>query len=316
MLTNQVKRFLVMKKSRIALLAALAVTASPAFADLSIVGIPSAPPASVANHPASGGKVADSGVKPAGTTHEWIQGGMTVIRSYGHGEAGAYKGFGRMGLVDAVKMIAPVGWHVDVSRVSGEAAKPVSFRSYGGQSWIQVMQTPLYQAGVSASVFWDKKKVVINDSPSESLVVMAAPPSATQVKVAPAKVAETKPKAIKVNAVKANASVITASNSAPVGHQYTIPPGPSLSRALDKYVVSMGWNGSRWLIDSDYRVDAPIPMNGDLVSAITNLVKTYQAQGGMMGVTPLFAEANKIVVFRKMDRSPSQISVGTAGAAQ
>lgn len=78
--------------------------------------------------------------------------------------------------------------------------------------------------------------------------------------------------------------------------------GKMLSQALEEYVYSQGWT-LRWNIDADYvlDVDLPLPEGKGLIDTVTWVVKTYQAQGGMAGVVPRFAKANRVVVIEEMD---------------
>jgi hypothetical protein len=89
----------------------------------------------------------------------------------------------------------------------------------------------------------------------------------------------------------------------------TLNPGGRLSDELRKYVKAMGWSDLKWNLDYDYKITAPIPMKGDMITAVTNLVKTYQDQGGLMGVTPFFAAGNRTVVIQKMDLAAPMPSV-------
>lgn len=84
---------------------------------------------------------------------------------------------------------------------------------------------------------------------------------------------------------------------------YVLRAGTLLSESLRRYVKSQGWNSLRWNIDHDYFIEDDIPLHGDMKTAITGLVRAYQAQGGLMGVTPRFAESNRVVVFEPVDMS-------------
>jgi len=81
----------------------------------------------------------------------------------------------------------------------------------------------------------------------------------------------------------------------------TIPAGTRLSAAMEAFVKSHGWS-IRWLIDEDYMLDADLPVPGDdVIEGVTFVVQTYQKQGGMQGVVPLFAKGNQVVAIQKMD---------------
>lgn len=79
--------------------------------------------------------------------------------------------------------------------------------------------------------------------------------------------------------------------------------GQTLSVALTQFVASQGWT-LRWGLDYDYFIEADIPLpTGDWQSAVRFLVEAYQAQGGLIGVAPRFATANRIVYFTKADHA-------------
>jgi len=82
----------------------------------------------------------------------------------------------------------------------------------------------------------------------------------------------------------------------------TLPAGQKLSEALADYVKAHDWN-LKWRIDHDYYIEAPIPMSEDFFGAIYDMVKTYQAQGGMQGVIPRFAAANRVVSIEYLDHT-------------
>ncbi|WP_019583732.1 TcpQ domain-containing protein [Thioalkalivibrio sp. ALE16] len=84
---------------------------------------------------------------------------------------------------------------------------------------------------------------------------------------------------------------------------YVLRAGTMLSESLRRYVKAQGWNSLRWNVDHDYFIEDDIPMRGDMQSAIMGLVRAYQDQGGLMGVSPRFAEANRVVVFESSDMS-------------
>lgn len=81
-----------------------------------------------------------------------------------------------------------------------------------------------------------------------------------------------------------------------------LPAGQKLSEALADYVKAHDWD-LKWMIDHDYYIEAPIPMNEDFFGAIYDLVKTYQAQGGMQGVIPRFAASNRVVSIEYLDHT-------------
>lgn len=81
----------------------------------------------------------------------------------------------------------------------------------------------------------------------------------------------------------------------------TIPAGTRLSEGLELFVSSRGWS-LRWLIEEDYMLDADLPIPGtNVIDAVTWVVQTYQRQGGMRGVVPMFARGNRVVAIQNMD---------------
>lgn len=82
--------------------------------------------------------------------------------------------------------------------------------------------------------------------------------------------------------------------------------GRNLSDALSEYVQASGWQ-LRWRIEEDYVLDVDFPMpDTDLIEAVSYVVRAYQAQGGMQGVAPRFAKANRVVVIEPMDVRESE----------
>lgn len=145
------------------------------------------------------------------------------------------------------------------------------------------------------------------DQPIERQVITAAEATA-------ARLAHERSTAVSAPATVAAAAGVSVQPHAnqppitPADQSSFLPAGGKLSDELRSYVKSMGWNDLKWKIDIDYHIDNPIPMNGDMFTAITNLVKTYQSQGGLQGVTPMFAAGNRVVVIQKMDEAPDMDS--------
>lgn len=103
------------------------------------------------------------------------------------------------------------------------------------------------------------------------------------------------------SAMKVTTDEVTRARIAHEQQVQTLKAGGRLSDELRAYVKSNGWSNLKWKLDYDYKITAPIPMKGDMITAITNLVRTYQDQGGLMGVSPFFAAGNRTVVIQKMD---------------
>lgn len=88
----------------------------------------------------------------------------------------------------------------------------------------------------------------------------------------------------------------------PARPTFTLAAGKKLSEALAEYVKAHDWE-LKWLIDHDYYIEVDIPMDQDFFGAIYDLVKTYQAHGGMPGVIPRFAAANRVVSIEYLDNT-------------
>lgn len=79
--------------------------------------------------------------------------------------------------------------------------------------------------------------------------------------------------------------------------------GQSLSSAIAQYLSQrkLPWD-VKWMLGYDYFVEADIPLAGaDLKQKIENLVRTYQAHGGLIGARVRFADANGVIVFEEVD---------------
>ena len=85
---------------------------------------------------------------------------------------------------------------------------------------------------------------------------------------------------------------------------YTLKPGEPLSRALAGYVAQHGWT-LVWAVKTDYRLAAPLPIPAadHLIAGVSYVVRAYQAQGGLLGDTPVFRTPNHVVVIEPMTAS-------------
>lgn len=85
-----------------------------------------------------------------------------------------------------------------------------------------------------------------------------------------------------------------------------LPAGSNVSEAMSAYVERNGWS-LRWLIEEDYVLDADLPIPAmDLIDGVTYVIRAYQAQGGMRGVSPRFARGNNVVVIEHMSVRETQ----------
>ncbi len=250
--------------------------------------------------------------------HDWRHGNRVVVKEFGSGHASGYSGFGEeMSLSDSLSLIVPEGWTVRLAD-GVEPSSKVNWRA-SGDTWVEGLVGVMKDSAYSSRVFWDRRMVEVEDVPSQTpeidtLKAEKAKKAQEAKKAEEAanrstdkpkeKVAEksVEPKIKKTIGSHPNVRV----TEAPMSMTYMLPEGEYLSDALRNYVKKQGWKDLRWNVDHDYRLDAPVAMVGKgLVDAVTNLIITYQAQGGLQGVEPVFAKGNKIVVIRPMDMSAS-----------
>lgn len=174
-------------------------------------------------------------------------------------------------------LFAGTAWKVDV--LGSATGVNVSYRGVSGPL-DQVLAKVIKQVGsasaVPISAISDANRCLV------TLSVLAAPESSAP--------------AVSGAATDGDAKV-QALNLLPI----TLRAGENLSAELERYVRARGWS-MRWNTGDDYIIDVPIAMpRGDVIEAVTWLVRTYQAQGGMEGVVPRFAKGNKVVVIEQMD---------------
>lgn len=94
--------------------------------------------------------------------------------------------------------------------------------------------------------------------------------------------------------------------AAPARRGDVLAAGSNVSEAMAAYVERNGWT-LRWLIDEDYVLDADLPIPAmDLIDGVTYVIRAYQAQGGMRGVSPRFARGNNVVVIEQMSVRETQ----------
>lgn len=254
--------------------------------------------------------------------HDWREGSRVVVKEFGEGRASTYRGFGNgMSLSDSLSLIVPEGWTVRLDD-QVDSSKEVDWRARG-DSWVEGLAGVMKDADYSARVYWDEQKVHVEPVPSQNPEVTAEMLAENREKGSQSEkqggavnemTAEerreelrrrftNKDKNIEAS-VESGGSKESGDSVAPISMTYMLPEGEYLSDALRTYVKKQGWKDLRWEIDEHYRIDAPIPMIGDdVIESVTNLVRTYQNQGGLMGVEPLFAKGNKMVVIKKMDRA-------------
>lgn len=199
-------------------------------------------------------------------------------------------------LRDAMGMLVTgTPWQVTVSEeLTGVR---MSYRNVAGPL-DKVMARAISQAGEASG----QPMSSVMDA-SRCLITVSTPPP---VVTAPAVVASATPppaSSTPVAHASATGTAVTLplpAKPAPVTSG-VLHAGDNLSAALEAYAKRGGWS-LRWNIDSDYVLDADIPLpQGDVIQGITWVVRTYQAQGGLEGVVPRFAKGNHVVVIESMD---------------
>lgn len=227
-----------------------------------------------------------------------------VITEVGSGHAPIITSKGSTGLLAATKMIVPKNWRV--SAADGVNPNAMATWKIHDEPWTLALGQAVESAGMTASVVWAKKTVLIKPGagvkPQEAVKKVE---TASAVSVAPTEQASAAPAATSVGIVPAQPAPLAVDVYNPAPPTFTLPAGPSLKGELSRYADSQGWS-LRWNIDHDYRVDVPIPLKGDFYTSVTDLVKAYQALGGMAGVVPRFATSNKVLSIENLDHSTRQ----------
>lgn len=227
-----------------------------------------------------------------GDRHLWRSERRTVLREIGRERSeGAMRrvdGFGKdMPLEDALPMVLPDTWRVEYNQ-GVDRRREVTWEAIH-EPWIDGLYIVLNNAGYAATVAWESRTVVVDKTVED--------PDARQ-HVAQDDTPEDHGHA------KSEAEPKTEAEPEPVVPR--LMPGEKLSDALNEYVRSQGWNGVRWRLDHDYRIQDSIPMEGDMIEAITRLMRAYQSQGGLLGAEPVFMRGNRMVVIQPMDMSASR----------
>lgn len=77
---------------------------------------------------------------------------------------------------------------------------------------------------------------------------------------------------------------------------YTLKAGMLLSRALGEYTKKNGWD-LKWNVQPDFVLEAPfpIPSGDDVIAGVSYVIRTYKAQGALLGATLVFAKPNHVV---------------------
>lgn len=181
-------------------------------------------------------------------------------------------------------------WHAEVR--PGADAVRVSYTGVSGRL-DDVVQAVLRQARTGGEQIASVSDPT-NCTLTVSMVIPAAP--AATVPVAPAA-------PLNLDPAKAISTALT-----PVASQHAgmLRKGKRLSEAMAEYVQTFGWT-LRWRIDSDYVLDANVPVPSmTMVDGVTWIVRAYQFAGGLEGVVPKINKGNNVVSIIPMESPDDQ----------
>lgn len=164
-------------------------------------------------------------------------------------------GFGReVGLGDALKQIAPAGWHAQLKENmlrTFDRQKKVNWR--GGRSWVAVLDILAGEQGFSVDVDWNQKRLFIGEPlPLLSRSTGAPVPAAPMRHVA----------------------VVPAKPIPPPDPVWRAVAGSTLRATVAAWAKQAGWV-VRWEGSVDYPIVAPLEFRGTYVQAITQLIQAY-----------------------------------------
>ncbi|MDH0341967.1 toxin co-regulated pilus biosynthesis Q family protein [Chromobacterium haemolyticum] len=199
-------------------------------------------PAKVAGVEQQAQQPASRGAMAEGTASRKF--GLVAVNFIGEptGDIELRNGFGRdMKLVDALKQIAPEGWHAFLKEeVVGKFDKNrlVSWR--GGRPWVEVLDILATDQGLSIDVDWKQRQIYVGEKKyiSDSL---QAGKTLTPPKV-----------------------------------YWVAKAGSSLRESITKWAEKAGWD-VRWVPDDlDYQIIGNLTYEGSFENAITGIFRAYE----------------------------------------
>ena len=163
-----------------------------------------------------------------------------------HAEIELRRGFGRdVKLIDALKQIAPAGWHASISPdLAGrfDQARLVTWR--GGRYWPEILDTLAADQSVLVSIDWNRQYLTVNPR------VVYAPAAARTVLAS------------------------TVEKNEPV---WVVKPGSFLRTVLNEYAARAGWaveynyKDPQTLEDKDLRLGGGMRVEGDFKKFVKEL---------------------------------------------
>lgn len=174
-----------------------------------------------------------------------VIGEAPLIEEIGHGEAVTLDGFGRDVTVrDALKQIAPAGWRAFADkRLGARMDQRLDWRG-DGRPWTASLRDVARSAGLTIRVDWPRHYLFL---------VPAVTPEVSLADLPAAKAVSTQP----------------------VVPTWSLQPGKTVQANLAIWAQRAGWQMA-WDATVDYPVDLAASFQGDFVSAVKQLVTSYQ----------------------------------------
>lgn len=224
-----------------------------------------------------------------------------ALADLGVGNATKYTGYGHdLPLITALQLIVPKGFEV-YSQKDLDMSTKVSWSSKN-EPWTNAVKDVLSQSGLAGQVQWSIKRIMVQKPyqapvPSGYRALFGVKHVATVTpskEMKAAKVTVSQEKKATKNVTKTEVAVKRSPQLSLDKHELVayLPAGGYLRDELRDYANARGWD-LKWKLDYDYKINKPIPMAGDVPTAVQNLVNNYQALGGLQAVTPFFMTGGK-----------------------
>jgi type IV pili sensor histidine kinase/response regulator len=172
--------------------------------------------------------------------------------------------FGRsVALSDALKQIAPDGWHCQLKpSMSGRFDRTTKVSWQGGHPWTQVLDTVVAEQDMSVDVDWDQKMLFIGDRSERPLVGTPINGLITTV----SSVASSSP------------SMTSTRPAIPV---WTLRQGYPIGKELASWAKQAGWH-VLWQLPNDIVAPSNTPFSGDFPTAAAQVINDLAANGALI----------------------------------
>lgn len=168
-------------------------------------------------------------------------------------------GFARdVKLMDALKQIAPEGWHVFLKEEIVGKKLMVSWK--GGRRWIEVLDILANDYGLSIDVDWKKKNIYVGEKQLSTVVKANAIPEKSVIKI---------------------------------DNVWTLTAGDTAKKDLEVWAEKAGWRVV-WNLSKDWTVPASTVFTGTFEGAAADVIKTLASNGALIHAQ--FFEGNKTLV--------------------